>query len=213
MSLGKVKEVRCCAYCGVDVQIYHKKRLKAKHTFCSTTCAGKFIKSKSELNTRCDNCGIMFHLKPCHKNRYKTHCCSKECLIEFKSKNMTGEGNHQYGLKGRLNPTWKSDERITEYGYRVIRCLHHPFRTKYDFVFEHRLVAEKYLLDEFNSIEVDGKLYLKPELEVHHIDEDKLNNNPNNLLILTKSEHMRLHSLKRNIERDSETGRFIATQQ
>ena len=37
-----------------------------------------------------------------------------------------------------------------------------------------------------------GRL-LKDDEVVHHIDRDKKNNNPSNLLILTKKEHSRLH--------------------
>ena len=36
------------------------------------------------------------------------------------------------------------------------------------------------------------------ELEVHHIDGDKSNNAPSNLMWMTPSEHMRLHHLKEN---------------
>ena len=59
---------------------------------------------------------------------------------------MLGEGNHQFGLKGELNSSWKSNERISHYGYMLVRCLNHPFKNCDDFVFEHRLIAEKYLL-------------------------------------------------------------------
>ena len=48
---------------------------------------------------------------------------------------------------------------------------------------EHRLVAQKYGLLSKNSREV-----------VHHIDLDKSNNNPDNLLVLGLSDHGKLHS-------------------
>lgn len=107
---------------------------------------------------------------------------------------MSGDQNHQFGLKGSLNATWKSDERISYYGYRLIRKLDHPFKNSDDMVFEHRLVAEQYLLNESNSVDIDGKSYLSPEYDVHHIDFDRLHNTPDNLLVLTKSEHMKWHS-------------------
>lgn len=65
------------------------------------------------------------------------------------------------------------------------------------------------MLNEDNSVEINGKFYLKPELEVHHIDENKLNNQPENLLILTKSEHIKLHNKKSPVLRDKDTGKFI----
>ena len=132
-----------------------------------------------------------------------------ECKKQYDSKKMKGEGNHQYGLKGKANASWKTDEKITNYGYRKIRVLDHPFRDCDDFVFEHRLVAEKYLLTEENSVEIDGKKYLKKEYDVHHIDENRLNNDPSNLLVLTKGDHKRLHNAKNPNKRDEKTGRFL----
>lgn len=92
----------------------------------------------------------------------------------------------------------------------MIRVLDHPFRNSSDFVFERRLVAEQYLLTDETSIEINGKRYLKPEPEVHHIDQNKLNNDPSNLLILTKSEHIALHNKLSPTKKDPTTGRFIS---
>ena len=107
---------------------------------------------------------------------------------------MLGENNHQFGLKGSNNPTWKSDEKINRSGYRMIRVLDHPFKNCDGFVLEHRLVAEKYLLTDENSVIIDGKKYLDPNLEVHHIDGNRLNNSPSNLLILTHEQHRQYHN-------------------
>lgn len=78
--------------------------------------------------------------------------------------------------------------------YKLIRCEEHPFANKDGFVFEHRLVAEKYLLNENNSEIINGKKYLSPNFSVHHIDFDKSNNSPENLLVMTKSKHKSLHN-------------------
>ena len=45
---------------------------------------------------------------------------------------------------------------------------------------------------------VENKLnrLLRDSEDVHHIDEDKTNNNPENLKVLTKAEHTRLHLTK-----------------
>ena len=69
----------------------------------------------------------------------------------------------------------------------------HPLATKDGYIREHRLIAEQYLLTNENSIEIDGQKYLSPKYEVHHKDLNKLNNDPNNLEILTKSEHQKKH--------------------
>lgn len=88
-------------------------------------------------------------------------------------------------------------KKITSYGYVKIRKSEHPFKDCDGFVFEHRLVAEKYLLTDKNSITINGKRYLKPEYDVHHKDENKLNNSKDNLQIMTRSEHISYHSKKR----------------
>lgn len=47
---------------------------------------------------------------------------------------------------------------------------------------EHRVVAERML----------GRPLAHDEI-VHHIDGDKHNNSPNNLIVMTQAEHIRLH--------------------
>lgn len=53
---------------------------------------------------------------------------------------------------------------------------------------------------------------LLPDEHVHHIDGDKLNNSDNNLALMTRSGHMRLHRLQDNITGNhrerNEHGRF-----
>lgn len=61
----------------------------------------------------------------------------------------------------------------------------HPNSTKKGYVAQHRLVAESKLGRMLNDYEV-----------VHHIDKNKTNNNPKNLMVLTNSDHMKLHKRK-----------------
>lgn len=182
-------------------------RGKAKHVCCSKECMSNLIKHRN-LNCICPICNTKFHIKPSAITG--NNCCSKKCKAIFDARRMKGEGNHQYKLKGKKNASWKSDIKINTYGYKMIRMLDHLFKNSDDFVFEHRLVAEKYLLTEETSVEINGKKYLKPDLEVHHKDQNKLNNDPNNLIILTKSEHRALHNQLAPQERESKTGRFIS---
>jgi hypothetical protein len=71
-------------------------------------------------------------------------------------------------------------------GYVVIYMPSHPKAMKSKnwngYVYEHIVVAEK---DIGRSIRDDE--------EVHHLDFNRLNNSPENLLVLTSSSHKKLH--------------------
>lgn len=69
-------------------------------------------------------------------------------------------------------------------------------------MFEHRLVAEKFLLNDENSVEIDGKKYLSKDYVVHHLDFNRLNNDVSNLIIMKLSEYCSLHvKLENHIEK------------
>lgn len=68
------------------------------------------------LNCTCDVCGKKFHRKPSQIALRAGHYCSLKCHYQAKKTYMQGEGNHQFGLKGRANATWKSDIRKTNLG-------------------------------------------------------------------------------------------------
>jgi hypothetical protein len=167
--------------------------------------------SNEYLNMTCPVCGNRFHLKPYAVKRFKNHYCSKKCHYEAKKEYMKGEKNHQFGLVGSKNDSWRGGTRITRYGYRLVQCIGHPFATKTcDYMFEHRLVAEKYLLTDENSVEIDGKLYLSPDYVVHHKNGNKLDNRVENLQVMTLSEHQSMHAKKKNKERKRDkNGRFL----
>ncbi len=69
-------------------------------------------------------------------------------------------------------------------GYWLVYRPDHPFRNNHGYIPEARLVMEEAI-----------ERYVLPIIEdVHHIDEDVQNNELKNLVLLTKSEHRRLHS-------------------
>ena len=189
-----------CNNCGNEFLCQNFRIAQHKHLFCCKKCEGEYRKNHNELNCKCENCGKLFHLKPSQKAKIKHLACCKECSLELRRKYYSGKYNHQFGLKGNLNSSWKSDERISVYGYRLIRCLDHPFKNSDDFVFEHRLVAEKYLLTDETSVTINNKQYLSPNFIVHHIDFNRLNNNVENLCIMDISDHAKFHTLYKSLK-------------
>lgn len=67
---------------------------------------------------------------------------------------------------------------ITTKGYRQVLKKDHPKATSYGYVMEHRVVMEAVL----------GR-YLKKSEVVHHINHDKLDNRPENLVVMKKRAH------------------------
>lgn len=82
------------------------------------------------------------------------------------------------------NPAWKGGRHIAGNGYVEIFMPNHPNANVRKYVYEHQLVMERKI----------GRPLKKGEV-VHHIDGDKTNNKISNLLLLTASEHAKLHAI------------------
>ena len=75
-------------------------------------------------------------------------------------------------------------------GYKDLYLPSHPFSSKDGYIAEHRVVAEAKI----------GRYLSKGEI-VHHIDENKLNNNPENLVVFRSiSDHRRFHQTGRILD-------------
>ena len=80
---------------------------------------------------------------------------------------------------------WKIEKIVSkgDYNYAIVRD--HPFRTKNDYVLEHRIVMENHL----------GRI-LNPNEVVHHINNDKKDNKIENLELMIANDHVAMHSRK-----------------
>ena len=189
-----------CSYCGKEIKTKRsKKQLELhKHFFCSKECERNYIIKNRKPNVICTVCGKPYRVKPFQIPT--TKYCSNKCKYEAMKTYMKGSGNHQYGLRGELNASWQGGTRHSSYGYILIKKPEHPFANGDGCVFEHRLIAEKFLLNNENSVEVDGKRYLSEKYCVHHIDFDRQNNSVDNLIVMSKKEHSSMHSKLRSYE-------------
>lgn len=93
--------------------------------------------------------------------------------------------NHKnIGKFGKYSAHYKTG--VTEdksRGYATIIRRHHKYRDNRNRVYLHRYLKE-----------LDLGYYLTPEYDVHHKNEDKRDNSPENLEVLLKGDHTREHN-------------------
>lgn len=133
--------------------------------YCSDKCqkSAPRVGVTKSVITQCFTCNKDIVLKP-HQIR-DHNFCSKQCQNVWKG-TKTGESSSQ----------WRGGIYMTNQGYRFLRQPDGTYKA------EHRIVMEEKIGRELLSDEV-----------VHHIDEDKLNNDINNLQLMTRSEHIEEH--------------------
>ena len=196
--------IRECIVCSTPIKCYPSTFDKKK--YCSTECRIK----ATHIFTNCIYCGKEYSVAKSLYNNGKNirhKCCSESCRDkyhkDFKNKRLTlclccgkiikrresktgllfcsQQCSRKY-MRGINSPFYKGGT-ISSNGYKIIK-IDGKYR------FEHRLKMEKYL----------GRKLLNSE-DVHHIDGDKLNNRIDNLLVISKSDHARLHGeIKRQRE-------------
>lgn len=203
---------KTCLMCGKKFNVIPARDKTAK--YCSRICSDKsHIK---ENNCICGYCGKEFHLRPYRIKRVSEkfgNYCSRKCKDKSFGSKFTGEQNHQYGLKGKLNATFV-DRDLIKKNHNLIETLkyypEHPYCSKAGRVLKHRLIVEEnyMLFDEKYFEKVNNIIVLKKKYKVHHKDNNHLNNNIDNLQIVTISEHSKIHNKDKLILRDK-LGRII----
>ena len=194
---------KICKQCGkeFDVPEYRKD---AK--YCCDECKHKAL--HGDLNCECEVCGKKFHLKLYALKKSKHHTCSRECLNKLKSTLYKGEGNHQYGLKGDKNSSFKGTVIMRKNNGLIERMVYnpnHPYTDRNGRVKEHRLLVEQNYEkfdDKYFEI-INGKYYLKKNVDVHHINFNHNDNRIENLIPLTRAEHTKLHNQNEVIYRNN----------
>ena len=169
-----------CAVCGVNCRKSRSPAgMKVLPKFCSQKCSGTFKKQNKKGITKnfkgiCLNCNKEFETYK-SPSRKEPKFCSLKCIGESQ--------------RGKNNPAYNGGKYFDSNGYVVLFMPEHPNCGVKKTVLEHRFVMECKL----------GR-YLTEEECVHHIDFNKSNNEPSNLMLFkNNSEHIKFHKkLKKN---------------
>lgn len=124
--------------------------------------------------------------------------CGRPTLFALKTSTAAGrtKGQPQQFIHGHCGPRPSFSRRIiTGYGYAKRYLPTHPHADAGGYVPEHRLVMEGEI----------GRYLLPTEL-VHHKNKDKLDNRPENLEIVTKSQHGKIHAIDKPMFQPRLTG-------
>lgn len=146
--------------------VIHSRRDIAK--YCSRACSDAAPRPHNEV--RCKECGIMFRKKV--SDARKTvwgNFCGAKCLSAARSRLTIGESN----------PNWRG-RNCDQDGYRY-------------FVGGRSVNGRRIKEHHHVALTNAGLSELPKGMHVHHKDCNILNNRPDNLMILTSSDHKWLH--------------------
>ena len=167
MSISKI-----CPVCSKEFSVPECRALTAKA--CSQKCRGVLIAKDYEakrIEHKCKQCGKSFKSPKCQGERVY---CSRGCAADSQDGVIT---NH-------------SD------GYILERSVRHPFNVS-GYVLQHRLVMESWMReivpDHQFLIDINGVKHLRRDINVHHKNEVKNDNQRENLISCTSSAHRDIH--------------------
>jgi hypothetical protein len=127
--------------------------------------------------------------------------CSTQTILNIVRRNDGQVRNQSESLdqSGENNPYWNGGEYISSEGYRLVKRPDHPNARESGYILEHRLVATEMLDRPLQEDEI-----------VHHKNEDKLDNRPENLKVFGDygSEHSSYHARQ---ARPNETPEVVCT--
>ncbi len=170
---GKYKE---CLVCSTVFYAHRYKIKEGNAKFCSRVCGIKGRRRVVPWNK--DLKGI--HLSP--GSEFKKGVIPKNAVIFKKGHETWNKGKKLPELSEENHPGWKGGKYINDSGYILKLHKNHPSGLKKPYLREHRLVLEAHL----------GRTLNKDEI-VHHLNGDKTDNRVENLQIVTRSEHIRIH--------------------
>ncbi len=161
--------IKQCLLCLKDFSIPIARKDTAK--YCSRVCADKAPREKNHVN--CAECGKSFPLKKsqAERSKYWGNFCSKPCSSSFQSRMRSGENNPNFKNRNYCNDGYRlyTPQASLKLGFGKVK-LHH---------------AITFITLGINSI--------PSGYHVHHKDCDIMNNNEDNLQLISTSDHKWIH--------------------
>lgn len=165
--------MKVCPKCGKEFKSDNVRRV-----YCNDRCYKnakmcrhyrRFVENINREKYKCNKCGIEY--LPTHKTqRY----CSSDCANLAQTKFLDIPSCLEDASR-------KLDKKI---GYIRVYCPMHPMANTWGYVYEHRLIVESILGRHLNNNE-----------HIHHINGKRWDNRPENLKVLSPSEHAKLKRL------------------
>lgn len=128
-----------------------------------TSTFAVFLWVKFMIQKKCDNCGNMFNTYKCYEKRERKH---RFCCKQCEAEYKNYNNTPAY---------WKGGHISKSTGYKYVRYNGKQIE-------EHRLVMMKHLGRDLTTDE-----------KIHHINGNKLDNRIENLIVVTNSEHGKIH--------------------
>jgi len=170
------KRVRKCEYCGKEFEV---NCISLSTKYCCRECMGKAQRGENhwmwkgdELLFICDNCGVEYRDDSIKQKQNAHHFCSQKCNTEF--------------MVGEKHPCWRGGLTYIDYPQEFNESLKEQIRDRDNRVCQMCLMTET----------ENGK-----KLQVHHIDWNKQNSDPLNLISLCTKCHGKIHT-KENTTRE-----------
>lgn len=140
------------------------------------------VKWERYICLKCFNCGQNFFTK-----HPKSTLCSKKCRATFYWKNVS------------IDKRIRVKRQVTTSGYIELYDPKNPMSDKHGRIAEHRLVMSKTIGRPLKSFE-----------HVHHINRNRKDNRPENLILLSHADHNTIHKSDQSKKsKRNDDGKFL----